>query len=260
MPSRELVTRERLGRELAVNAATKPLAIGVGAAVAVAAFVIGTAWLLAAAVALYLALAVTTFFDGDEAERVGRDVREKARTRERTQRTAALTPKLALLVERARAEEQRLVQAVAELDVPYEDVVVEVERLTSEMERIAQRAQLIANYLGEQRPEDVRRRVHELRGQQGGSDESVRTRGRTIDALTRQLHVLDALQAELDRFGVEMEHLIASLAIVRGEVVRMTVAGEAAGQEEVGAQLRELRERVGAVSEEISEAVGRLEP
>jgi hypothetical protein len=260
MPSRELVTRERLGRELAVNAATKPLAIGVGAAVAIAAFVIGAAWLLAAAVALYLGLATATFFDGDEAERVGRDVRGKAREREKTQRTAALTPKLALLVQRARAEEQRLVQAVGELGVPYEDVVVEVQRLTGEMERIAQRAQLVATYLGEQRPEDVRRRVHELRRQQGGSDETVRTRERTVDALTNQLHVLNALQSELDRFGVEMEHLIASLAVVRGEVVRMTVAGEAAGQEDVAAQVRELRERVGAISEGISEAVGRLEP
>jgi hypothetical protein len=69
MPSRELVTRERLGRELAVNAATKPLAIGVGVAVAIAAFVIGAAWLLPAAVALTLRLRPPRSSNGNEAER-----------------------------------------------------------------------------------------------------------------------------------------------------------------------------------------------
>src|SRR5439155_20244711 len=90
MAGRELVTRKSLQRELIVNAATKPMAIGVAAAVAVGALVIGAAWLLAVAVVAYIAFAAGTLFDGDEAERVGRAADERARGRGALRETRAL--------------------------------------------------------------------------------------------------------------------------------------------------------------------------
>src|SRR5688500_20273886 len=77
MPKHEVVTRDSLRRELVVNAVTKPLAIGAAAAVAVAAFLLGAPWLLAVAALLYLGLAGATFFDPDEAERVGNAAYER---------------------------------------------------------------------------------------------------------------------------------------------------------------------------------------
>src|SRR3954454_24987141 len=71
-PERQLVTRTDLRRGLVVNALTKPINVVVPAAVAVAALLIGVTWLIAVAVVVYAVLAVLTFFDEDEAEKVGK--------------------------------------------------------------------------------------------------------------------------------------------------------------------------------------------
>ena len=74
----QLVTRDTLRRQLMLNAARKPLAIGVGIAVFVAGLALGTVWLLPVALLFYLAFAASTFFDGAEAERVGQRTYERA--------------------------------------------------------------------------------------------------------------------------------------------------------------------------------------
>jgi hypothetical protein len=175
-----------------------------------------------------------------------------------------LTPKLALLVQRAQAEEHRLVQARSPSSAFRTRMSwSRVERLTDEMERIAQRAQLVATYLSEQRPEDVRRRVHELRRQQGGSDETVRRRReRTVDALTNQVSVLAGAPApsstgSVSRWSTSSLHSPSCAA----KSVRMTVAGEGrgpGGRRRTGAGAARAGRR--AISEGISEAVGQLEP
>src|SRR3954454_3052349 len=66
------VTRSALQRSLVVNALTKPLTVVVAAAVAVAGIVFGAIWLVGVAVVVYLVLAALTFFDADEAEKVGK--------------------------------------------------------------------------------------------------------------------------------------------------------------------------------------------
>jgi chromosome segregation ATPase len=259
MPETRLVTRESLRRELLVNAATKPLALAVAAAVAVAAFLIGALWLLAVAAALYIALAVATFFDDDEAERVGRATYERARLpRGERELPRGLAPEIASLVERARVEERRILQAIAASDFALTDVSVEVDSLTAEMERIAGRAQTIWTYLSQQHPFDVQRRLRDLEGDSGGATETARARERAAEALRDQLRVVESLQAELQRFRAEMEHLIASLGVVHGQLVRLSVAREAGVQEDVAGQVRDLRERVGSVSEAMRDTVARL--
>src|SRR3954453_22387111 len=71
--------RGALTRALAVNALTKPVNVAVGGAVLVAAIVIGVGWLFIVAAGVYGVLALMTFFDGDEAERVGNRMYGKAR-------------------------------------------------------------------------------------------------------------------------------------------------------------------------------------
>jgi hypothetical protein len=63
MGRRELVTRSDLRRALMVNALSKPLNVAVPAGVLVAGLLLGTGWLVPVAVAVYVVLALLTFFD-----------------------------------------------------------------------------------------------------------------------------------------------------------------------------------------------------
>ena len=260
MSEREVVTRDSLRRELVVNAVTKPLAISVAAVVAVAAFVLGVAWLLAVAVAVYIGLAAATFFDDEEAKRVGAAAYERARELPRPARglPPGLAPEIAALLERARAEEFRIFEVVSESDLPFDGVMSEVGGLTTEMERLAGRAQTIWKYLSEQRPHDARRRLRELRAAATNEDIGG-ARGRAIGALEEQLRLGETMQAELARFEAEMENLIASLGVIHGQLVRVSVAGDDRLQEEVTRELGELRERVGAYAEGMRDAVRQLD-
>lgn len=260
MEGRELVTRRRLQRELALNAVTKPLALSVGAGVAVFAFVLGTPWLLLAALALYLGLVATTFFDHDEAARVGAATYERAALRPgQPALPVGLSPEIAALLQRARDEEARIAETVAESELPLDSVESEVSSLTTEMERIAGRAQSISKFLAGQRPDDARRRLRELRETPASSADAAKARDRAVDAVGAQLRLWETMTEELDRFKAEMEHLIASLGIVHGQLVRMDVANETHLQEEVARELGDLRERMETFAEGMREAVSRLD-
>jgi hypothetical protein len=260
MPGREVVTRDSLRRELVLNAVTKPLAIGVAAAVAVAAFLLGTGWLLAVAVAVYLGLAGATFFDADEAERVGKAV--YGRRKEiggPGPLPPGLEPEIASLLERARAEEWRIFEAISESELAFEGVMADVGSLTTEMERIAGRAQTIARYLGDQRPDDVRSRLRALETAPETSSEAGRARARASAALRDQLRLGETMEAELGRFTAEMEHLIASLAVVHGHLVRASVANDTHLQGEVAREIGGLRARVETYAEGMRDALAQLD-
>lgn len=261
MAGRQLVTRKTLRRELALNAATKPLALSVGAGVAVAAFVVGTPWLLAVAIVAYVALAVTTLFDPEEAGRVGRDTYRRATTpgRARTEVPKGLAPDISALVHRAHVEEARIQRAIEESGLPFTDVSIEVEHLMSELERNARRAQVLWTYLAEQRPFELRRRLVALSEETGGGVEMARSRERAVAAIEHQLQVGETLRAEYIRFDAEVEHLIASLGVVHGELVRISVADDAIAQDGLAGQVRDLRRRVGDVAEGMSEAAKGLD-
>jgi hypothetical protein len=262
MAERQLVTRDLLRRQLILNAARKPLALGVGGAILLAAAIIGTVWLVPVAVVIYLALGITTLFDGDEAERVGEAVYAKARglsEPEGRELPQTLSPGIAALVERARLEEGRIVAAIAGADLPLEEVKAEVEGLATEMERIAGRAQAIDSYLSGYDADDLRRRRDELR-RDAGDDPGVRdARDRAVRAIDEQLQVGDALRNELSRFRAEMEHQIASLAVLHGQVVRISVSEDPRLQRAVAHDLRDLRARVGELADGLGRATAELD-
>ena len=261
MPERKVVTRGTLKRELVVNAVTKPTGIAVAAAVAVAAFVIGAAWLLAVAVAVYAGLAAATFFDEEEAARVGEAAygKQAELTAGKRGLPTGLAPEIASLLERARAEEFRIFETVSGSDLSFEGVMADVGSLTTEMERIAVRAQAIRSYLDDQRPSEAQRRLQELKTATSSSTEADRARKRAVGALEDQIRLGDTMRAELGRFEAEMEHLIASLGIVHGQLVRMSVVNDTRLQEDVARELSDLRERVGTYAEGMREAVSQLD-
>ena len=246
----QLVTRDTLRRQLMLNAARKPLAIGVGIAVFVAGLALGTVWLLPVALLFYLAFAASTFFDGAEAERVGQRTYERARGSVPKGRAAAeLGPELRELIRRARVEEQRILDAIAQSDLPFEEITVEVEALAGEMERIAARAQTVSTFLTNHDASELRMRLADLRRDAQGDPETARARERAAGAIQDQLRVGGALESELQRFRAEMEHLIASLGVVHGQLVRISVSYDPQLQEDVAREVRDLRTRVGTMAD-----------
>jgi hypothetical protein len=250
------LSRAAYNRLLIANAATKPVPnVLVPAAIAGAGLLIALPWpaLLVALVA-YMALAVITYFDEDEADRVLKEERARRRGRlERRQRANLddLAPPIAERVRAALDREARIGDAVERAELPFEEVSTEVDGLVRAMEGTAGRAQLIHDYLAEQRPEAIEARLAELRA--GGAEDDPGRR-RLVEALSEQLAAVQGLQAQLRRFFDEMEHLVVSLDTVHGQIVAAGASAEDAAQRELAGQVRDLRREVGALAEGMREA------
>jgi hypothetical protein len=255
----QMVTRDTLRRELLLNAARKPLAVSVGLGVLVAGLVLGTTLLIPVALVFYLALAASTFFDGAEAERVGKRTYDRARgisAAPRPERALpeGLGPELRELMRRARVEEQRILETIDQSALPFEEVSSEVEALAAEMERIASRAQTVSTFLASHDAGELKLRLAELKANAHADPETTRARERAAGAIEDQLRVGDALKSELQRFRAEMEHLIASLGVVHGQLVRISVSDDPELQEDVAREVRDLRTRVGALADGLRDA------
>jgi hypothetical protein len=255
----ELVTRETLRRQLLLNAARTPLGVGIAVLVVVAGIALDAPWLFAVALLLYVGIAASKFFDGDEAERVGQLVYDRARPvarREPAERAlpSGLSIELIELLQRARREERRILDAIAASELPFEPVSLEVEGLAGEMERIAVRAQAVSAFLRGHDVEELQTRLAALRTESQGDPAAVRARERAADAIEDQLRVGRALESELERFRAEMEHIIASLGVVHGQLVRISVSSDPQHQDEVAREVRDLRGRLGALADGLGNA------
>jgi hypothetical protein len=254
----QLVTRRVLVRALAVNAATRPLNIGVPAAVVVVGLILHTAWLLPLAFLVYIGMAVATFFDADEAERVGRATYEHHREPRTVLDTGTLDPEIAHSLERARAEGARIREAVERSPLPRYDILDEVARLLVGLEKIASRAQEIQCYLADQDQPATRERLRRLRSATAGDAAVEQAKAQAAVALEEQLAVTAQLEAHLARFDAQMEHAVASLAAIHGQIVRMSATEEAAVQRDVAAEVRALRRSVSVTADALRETYDEL--
>jgi chromosome segregation ATPase len=255
MPSSELVTRGALARRLAVNAATKPLNVAVlGGLVAVGIVLNLVVVVGAIAIVAYLVLVALTFFDAEEAERVGNELYAGGRDR-----TAAaldlgtLEPRIAALVQQARETAAGIRAAIAQADHPFDDVAADVDALVAAMDTSARRAQLISSTLAEQARagQDVaglERTIADLRGRSDDAD----VRALVAD-LEAQREATARLQERLERFEVGMRRIGASLGLLRTRLVEMSASEEEAAQRELARQSRELRERTDLLAEAMAE-------
>ena len=249
--ARELVTRRVLARELALNAATKPLNIAVPAAVAVAGLVLGTVLLLVVSVAAYVAMVALTFFDEDEAAVVGERTYARLQVARRPALAAQnLAPEIAEKLGRARAEEARIRAATSDASLPFTGVIHEVERLLRELEIRAERAQRISVYLAEHDDGAVAR-LEALRATPAPDPN-------LVSALEETISVREDLRRQLAAFDAQMEHIVLSLGAIHAQIVRASVAAESAADETVAAQVRGLRNDVTGVADALGEAYRRL--
>lgn len=256
--ARALVTRRVLARELVLNAALRPLNVGVTAGVVVAAFLLAL-WLLPVAALVYVALVLTTVFDGDIAESVGREVYARARRGlprgERTDLTPAVAEKLSL----AHAAQHRIHKAVDESRVPLPDVEVEVDRLMNELEKLARQADRVTTYLAEENEAALRRRLERLRRTESSDPQLNHANAQAAAALEDQLDARAQLSRQLLQFDAQMEHIAATLGVIHAQIVRMNVAEEGFAQGRVLEQVRDLRHEVDAAADALHEAYRELE-
>jgi hypothetical protein len=145
-------------------------------------------------------------------------------------------------------EEERIRQAMGESDASFASLTSEVDGLVRALETIARRAQKIDDYLAAQDRGRVERRLAEVQARP--DDPACR---QLADALGGQLQTMDRMSALLDRFEAEMENVVTTLRVMRGQLIQMSVAQAEYGEERLADQARALREQVGAAAESMEE-------
>ncbi|MCW3041010.1 MAG: hypothetical protein JWM31_2915 [Solirubrobacterales bacterium] len=233
---------------MVVNALTKPVTVGVGAAVAVAAIVLGAAWLLVIALMAYAALATMTFFDEAEAERVGDRAYGRAHGSIAAPGldAAKLAPEIRAQLDAARAEQALIVATISESALSFADVREEVAQLVTALEGAAGRAQRLYAFLVVQDRGALRTRIREL--ERAGD-------AATVGALRAQETEFARLDTMLRSAYGEMEQVNASLRTVHARLVGLAVSSQASGEQELVGDVRELRERVDVLTEGLQDQV-----
>ena len=202
-------------------------------------------------------LVALTFFDAEEAERVGDELyagrRPGGRDRAPALDLGTLEPRIAALVQQARETAAGIRDAIAQADHPFDDVAADVDALVAAMDTSARRAQLISSTLaGQARAgQDVaglERTIADLRGR--ADDADVRA---LVSDLEAQRDATARLQDRLERFEVGMQRICASLGLLRTRLVEMSASEEEAAQRELARQSRELRERTDLLAEAMAE-------
>jgi hypothetical protein len=242
-------SRGEYNRALIANALLSPFNVVLLALMLVAGLLLGVfVFVLPVAVVVYGIAAARTYFDEDEANKVLE--RERGRRRKAIEKgrlnPAALAPPIRVLLEGALTRERSIRDAISRAQLPYEEVSDEVDTFVRAIEDSARRAQLLYEAMSESPPEAVQRRLSQVKGDP--------TKAELTQALESQLSVLRRMDTQLQRFYDEMERILVELDTVRGNLVSVSASTDSANQERLAADVRGLREEVGAVAEGMSEA------
>jgi chromosome segregation ATPase len=249
MPERRPYSRSEYNRALVANALLAPFNIVLLAVILIAGILLGILVpVLPVAAVVYFAAAARTYFDDDAANKVLE--RERAKQRKGIARPRALpedlAPEIARLVEAARERERKIRTAIERAELPYEEVAAEVDGFVAATEGTARRAQLLHEALADTPPDRVAARLRQVEGDP--------ERAELAEALSTQLETLRRMERQLDRFYGELERIIVELDTVRSQLVSMSASTETAQQDRLASEVRELRERMGAVAEGMAAA------
>ena len=257
MPSEELVTRGALARRLAVNAATKPLDVAVLGVLVVVGIVLDLVVVVGAiAIVAYLVLVALTFFDADEAERVGNELRGGGRA-------ASTAPALDVGTLEPRIGTTRAAGARDGRGDPrgHRAGRSPLRRRRHRRRRPRRRD----GHLGAARAAHLHH-ARPARRAPGRTSPAWSGRSRTCagapatPTCARSLPTSRpsatrprALEDRLERFDVGMRRICASLGLLRTRLVEMSASEEEAAQRRLARQSRELRERTDLLAEAMAE-------
>ena len=242
-------SRSEYNRALVLNALLQPFNVCLLASVAIAGLLLDLFLpVLAVGLVVYGIAAARTYFDDDEAQQVLERERGKRRGALEAGRMdpGELAPPIAQLLGAGHQREQRIRDAVDRAQLPYDEVSREVDRFIRAMEDGARRAQLLYEALAETQPAWVEQRLGEVQDDPSKAELTA--------ALENQLAVLRRMEGQLQRFYDEMERVLVELDTVRGNLVSVSASTEAENQDRLAAEVRALRDEVGAVAAGMSEA------
>lgn len=246
-------SREDYNRALITNALLDPFAVVLLAVMVVAGILLGALGILGGVgLVLYGAAAARAYLDEDVATEVLE--RERAKRRKALGDAqvrvdpATLARPIGDLVRGALVRQGRIRSAVEQAELPYSEVLDEVERFVLVMEGTARRAQLLYEALAECPLADVQARLVELRRENDPAREEL------ANALAHQAQVLHRMERQLQAFYDEMEKILVELDTVRGNLVSVSASTDAHNQQQLAADVRGLREEVSALAEGMSEA------
>ena len=249
-------SRSEFNRALIANALLDPFAIVLLTVLVVAGILLGTVGILVpVGLMLYGAAAARTYFDEDAANKVLE--RERGKRREALESgagrvdPATLAPPIGGLLHAAMQRESRIRDAVEGAELPYTEVLDEVDRFVRAMEGTARRAQLLYDALAESPPTAAQERLAQV---QAANDPS---KAELVNALSGQVEVGRRMERQLQAFYDEMEKILVELDTVRGSLVSVSASTDAANQQQLAADVRGLREEVGALAEGMTEAYER---
>jgi hypothetical protein len=247
------LSRGELNRLLVANALTKTWPnVLLPAGLAVAGLLLGLPLgaLVAVAVVAWLALSVVTYFDTEEADKIAGRVRSQRRGALQAGRRVdlhTLAPPIAQQLQNVLAQEAFIRQAVERNDLPFAEVLDEVDTFVRAAERTAGRAELLYEYLASDDPRRVDSRLRQVQGDP--------SKAALAEALSTQLKAMQRAERELEGFYTEMERIGVELGNIRGQLLSVSATTESAAQRDLAADVRDLREQMGAVAEGMSEAL-----
>ncbi len=163
-----------------------------------------------------------------------------------------LADPIARLVREARSLESRILDVIRQGEPVDSEVASEVRGVIEAIDRTAGRAQLLYDALQDTPPARVIGRLAELRDDP--------ERRELANALELQLGALRSMEHQLDRFYGELERMLVELDTVRSHLVSMAASAESAVQQRAAADLRHLREQMGAVADGMRVAYQPREP
>ena len=252
MPPPAPYDRARYNRALIANALLDPFNVVLLAVVLIVGILLGIfAYALPIGAVLYLAGAVRTYFDEDAANKVL--AREKASHRKQVEAGRAkvkpedFAPPIARLLREARMREKRIGDAIERADLPYEEVSEEIDRFVAAMDSTAGAGGAALRGAGRHAARRGRGAAGGRCGARGGEPE-------LEEALATQLTTLRRMEKQLDKFFSEMERILVELDTVRSQLVSVSASSESGVQTELAADVRALRERVGASAEGMAAA------
>jgi chromosome segregation ATPase len=245
-------SRGEFNRALIANALLSPFNVVLLALMLVAGLLLDVfVFVLPVALVVYGIAAARTYFDEDEANKVLE--RERKRRRKAIEKgrldPSALAPPIRVLLEGALTRERSIRDAISRAELPYEEVSDEVDTFVRAIEDSARRAELLYEALAASPPDAVQKRLRQVKDDP--------TKAELKQALETQLAVLGRMETQLQRFYDEMERILVELDTVRGNLVSVSASTDSANQERLAAEVRGLREEVGAVAEGMSEAYER---
>jgi hypothetical protein len=126
-----------------------------------------------------------------------------------------------------------------------------------DIERIAGRAQQLVDYLGDQDEGELQEKLRRFE-KPNPDPATADALEQAAEAVQEQLKANVALETQRERFLAELDHLVASLGVVRAQLVRMSIAEEGEVQQQVTGELRDMRSRMSALAQGMQDAFAGL--